>query len=84
MADTQDNSASDQYLQVLRDREADAEARLEAFEGMLSLTHGWWGNGSLTAQRLYQLVRQPAPIADRTFEIDFLDPGAQVFVFTFG
>jgi hypothetical protein len=30
------------------------------------------------------LIRQPKPIADKTFEIEFLDPGAQVFVFTFG
>jgi thiol-disulfide isomerase/thioredoxin len=42
------------------------------------------GSGLLSAQRLYQLIRQPVPIADRTFEIEFLDPGAQVFVFTFG
>jgi hypothetical protein len=42
------------------------------------------GNGMLTRQDLYQLVRQQQPIADRTFEIEFLDPGAQVFVFTFG
>jgi hypothetical protein len=31
-----------------------------------------------------RLIRQPAPIADRQFEIEFLDPGAEVFVFTFG
>jgi thiol-disulfide isomerase/thioredoxin len=42
------------------------------------------GNGVVTNQDLYQLIRQPHPIADRTFEIEFLDPGAQVFVFTFG
>jgi hypothetical protein len=33
---------------------------------------------------MYQLVRQPGPIADRHFEIEFLDPGVEVFVFTFG
>jgi len=38
----------------------------------------------LTGQRLYQLIRQPSPIADRQFEIEFLDPGAEAFVFTFG
>jgi len=42
------------------------------------------GNGNLNEQRTYQLIRQPAPISDRTFEIEFLDPGAQAFAFTFG
>ena len=42
------------------------------------------GNGTATEQRLYQLVRQPKPIADRQFEIEFLDPGVEVFSFTFG
>jgi thiol-disulfide isomerase/thioredoxin len=42
------------------------------------------GNGALIEQRLYQLVRQPEPVADRQFEIEFLDSGAQGFDFTFG
>jgi Thioredoxin like C-terminal domain len=42
------------------------------------------GNGTVIEPRLYQLIRQPAPIADRDFEIEFLDPGAEVFSFTFG
>jgi len=42
------------------------------------------GLGTVTDQRLYQLVRQPGRIDDRQFEIEFLDPGAQAFVFTFG
>jgi thiol-disulfide isomerase/thioredoxin len=42
------------------------------------------GNGTATVQRMYQLIRQPKPIADREFEIEFLDPGVEVFVFTFG
>ena len=42
------------------------------------------GFGTVTAQRLYQLVRQKGSPADRTFEIQFLDPGVQVFTFTFG
>jgi hypothetical protein len=42
------------------------------------------GNGVVKDQRLYQLVRQPKPIEDRTFEIQFLDPGVEVFAFTFG
>jgi cytochrome c biogenesis protein CcdA/thiol-disulfide isomerase/thioredoxin len=42
------------------------------------------GNGEITGQRLYQLVRQSKPGADRQFEIEFLDSGAQAFAFTFG
>jgi thiol-disulfide isomerase/thioredoxin len=42
------------------------------------------GNGTVTAQRLYQLVRQKETITDRQFEIEFLDPGVQAFAFTFG
>jgi hypothetical protein len=42
------------------------------------------GNGTATEQRLYQLIRQPKPIADRQFEIEFLAPGVEVFAFTFG
>jgi cytochrome c biogenesis protein CcdA/thiol-disulfide isomerase/thioredoxin len=42
------------------------------------------GEGRTDGQRLYQLIRQPGGIVDRTFEIEFLDPGAQAFSFTFG
>jgi thiol-disulfide isomerase/thioredoxin len=42
------------------------------------------GNGTIAQQRLYQLIRQPKPIADRLFEIEFLEPGAEAFAFTFG
>jgi thiol-disulfide isomerase/thioredoxin len=42
------------------------------------------GNGTAKEPRLYQLIRQPKPIEDRLFEIEFLDPGAQAFCFTFG
>jgi thiol-disulfide isomerase/thioredoxin len=42
------------------------------------------GSGTVVEQRLYQLIRQVEPIADRQFEIEFLDPGAQAFDFTFG
>ncbi len=42
------------------------------------------GQGTVTTQKLYQLVRQTGPIADRTFEIQFLDPGVQAYAFTFG
>jgi len=42
------------------------------------------GEGMVTEQRLYQLIRQPSPIAERQFEIEFLGPGAEAFAFTFG
>ncbi len=42
------------------------------------------GNGTVTDPRLYQLIRQPKPIADRRFEIEFLDAGVEAFAFTFG
>jgi hypothetical protein len=42
------------------------------------------GNGTLDEPRMYQLIRQSPPIGDRQFEIEFLDAGADVFVFTFG
>jgi cytochrome c biogenesis protein CcdA/thiol-disulfide isomerase/thioredoxin len=42
------------------------------------------GNGAVTDQRLYQLVRQSGGVTDRTFRIEFLDPGVQAFAFTFG
>jgi Thioredoxin like C-terminal domain len=42
------------------------------------------GNGAVTEQRLYELIRQPKPIADRQFEIEFLSPGVEAFAFTFG
>jgi hypothetical protein len=42
------------------------------------------GYGKVTEQRLYQLIRQRGPITDRSFEIEFLDSGVEVFAFTFG
>jgi hypothetical protein len=42
------------------------------------------GNGTVAEQRLYQLIRQPKPIAERQFEIQFLDPDVEAFAFTFG
>jgi hypothetical protein len=42
------------------------------------------GSGTVNEQRLYQLIRQPPPIAERQFEIRFLDPGIEAFAFTFG
>jgi thiol-disulfide isomerase/thioredoxin len=42
------------------------------------------GNGTVNEERLYQLIRQRKPIADRIFEIEFLDSGVKAYVFTFG
>jgi hypothetical protein len=42
------------------------------------------GHGAAAGQRLYQLIRQPAPITERTFEITFPAPGVQAYAFTFG
>ena len=42
------------------------------------------GNGTVTEQRMYQLIRQSKPVVDRGFEIEFLDSGVEAFVFTFG
>jgi hypothetical protein len=42
------------------------------------------GIGIATEQRMHQLIRQPAPIVDRLFEIELLDPGVDAFAFTFG
>ncbi|HUO55602.1 MAG TPA: cytochrome c biogenesis protein DipZ [Rhodoblastus sp.] len=42
------------------------------------------GEGSVVGERLYQLVRQTGAVGDRLFEIEFLDPGARAYAFTFG
>jgi thiol-disulfide isomerase/thioredoxin len=42
------------------------------------------GNGTVAEQRLYQLIRQPRPIVDRQFQIEFLDRGVEALAFTFG
>ncbi len=42
------------------------------------------GNGKVIGQRLYQLVRQQDPSRERLFTIEFLDPGAEAYAFTFG
>jgi thiol-disulfide isomerase/thioredoxin len=42
------------------------------------------GNGTVTQPRLYQLIRQPGPITEHTFEAIFLDPGVHAYAFTFG
>jgi thiol-disulfide isomerase/thioredoxin len=42
------------------------------------------GHGTLDEPRLYQLIRQPGSISDRTFEITFQEPGVEAYAFTFG
>ena len=42
------------------------------------------GRGVVRDQNTYQLIRQPGPITDRRFEIEFLETGAEVYCFTFG
>ena len=42
------------------------------------------GRGILTSQRTYQLIRQPGQVAERRFEIEFLDAGVEAYCFTFG
>jgi len=42
------------------------------------------GEGTVIEQRLYQLIRQPKPIVDRQFEIEFFGSGVEVLAFTFG
>jgi thiol-disulfide isomerase/thioredoxin len=42
------------------------------------------GNGTVAEPRLYQLIRQPGPVVDRQFDIEFLDPGVEAYSFTFG
>jgi cytochrome c biogenesis protein CcdA/thiol-disulfide isomerase/thioredoxin len=42
------------------------------------------GAGTVTEQRLYQLVRQTGDVKDHTFAIEFLDPGVEAYSFTFG
>jgi len=42
------------------------------------------GNGTVTEQRMYQLIRQVNSVSELKFEIEFLDPAIEAFAFTFG
>jgi thiol-disulfide isomerase/thioredoxin len=42
------------------------------------------GNGTVDEQRVYQLIRQPSPIVEQLFEIEFLEGQVEAFAFTFG
>jgi thiol-disulfide isomerase/thioredoxin len=62
--------------------------RVRLDEGVPGAAHGLdidaQGNGVVDEPRLYQLIRQDGPVADREFEIEFLDPGPAALCFTFG
>jgi thiol-disulfide isomerase/thioredoxin len=63
-------------FRVLVDGEPPGEAHgLDVDEG---------GRGTVTQQRLYQLIRQRGSITDRTFEITYLAPAVEAYCFTFG
>jgi thiol-disulfide isomerase/thioredoxin len=63
-------------FRVLLDRQAPREARGGDVDEA--------GSGTLADQRLYQLIRQPGPVEERLFEIEFADAGAEAYCFTFG
>lgn len=42
------------------------------------------GYGTVTEQRLYQLIRRPGAVDERTVEVEFLNPGVETFALTFG
>jgi hypothetical protein len=42
------------------------------------------GQGTVTEERLYQLIREGGKVAYQAFEIRFLDPGVRAYAFTFG
>jgi thiol-disulfide isomerase/thioredoxin len=56
----------------------------QAADGALGSDVEAAGRGTVGDQRTYQLIRQGGPIADRTFEIEFLDAGVEAYCFTFG
>jgi len=41
-------------------------------------------NGTVTSQRMYQLIRLQGSVIDHEFQIEFLDPGVEVYDLTFG
>jgi thiol-disulfide isomerase/thioredoxin len=79
--------ARDVHL-VLRARETAVPFRVrvdgEPPRGAHGLDVDEQGRGTLVEPRLYQLIRQPGSIDDRTFEIAFDAPGVEAYAFTFG
>ena len=66
--------STDRLRAVVGQGEDDLDASVDAFA--LADT--------IVEQRLYQLIRQPKPVAERRFEIEFLEPGVAAYAFTFG
>jgi hypothetical protein len=58
--------------------------RIQAVDDAVGTDVSADGRGRLADQRTYQLIRQPGPIVQRRFEIEFLDAGAEAYCFTFG
>jgi hypothetical protein len=56
----------------------------EAVDDAAGTDVGADGYGTVTDQRCYQLIRQPGPVSERRFEIEFLDADIEVYCFTFG
>jgi thiol-disulfide isomerase/thioredoxin len=56
----------------------------EAPNGAHGVDVGEDGSGTVTQQRLHQLVRQRGSVHERTLEITFLAPGVEAYCFTFG
>ena len=63
-------------FRVLLDGEAPSDAH--------GLDVGEDGRGTVSEQRLHQLIRQPGRIEDRTLELDFPEAGVEAYCFTFG
>ena len=63
-------------FQVLLDGEPPGDSQGDDIDGQ--------GNGVVSEPRLFQLVRRPDRVDDRTFEITFEEPGVEVYAFTFG
>jgi thiol-disulfide isomerase/thioredoxin len=73
---------------VLRPRDAGVPFRVLLNGGPPGAAHGLDvdedGRGTIVQPRLYQLIRQPGSIGDRTFAIAFDAPGVEAYAFTFG
>jgi hypothetical protein len=77
----QSSSAVDCLTQVRNSLRSEARQAPGAAHGVEADDQG---NGTVTEQRLYQLIQQPGTIVDRQFEIEFLDPRVEPLAFTFG
>ena len=67
-----------------RGRQEEAGPQFRPRSGGVKRAAAGDARGRRWEQRLYQLIRQPKPIVDRRFEVEFLDAGVETFAFTFG